>query len=110
MSIRIKNNFNPMKVAVKTRAAIGLYAHTEAKRMEEEAKRNAPWTDRTSNARNSLKGDFEWKGNKAKIILSGNMDYSVWLELANEKKYSIIVPTINRNAHKVLKGYQKLVK
>lgn len=110
MSIRVRNNFKPMKALVKTRAAIGLYAHTEAKRMEGNAKRNAPWVDRTSNARNSIQGDFGWQGSQAKIVLSGNMDYSVFLELAMEKRYSILAPTLQNNAPKVLRGYQKLVK
>ncbi|MBS4536810.1 hypothetical protein GOQ29_14410 [Clostridium sp. D2Q-14] len=110
MSIKIKNNFNPMKALVKTRAAIGLYADTEAKRMEGATKRNAPWTDRTSNARNSIRGDFGWQGSKAKIILSGGTEYFPYLELAMEKKYAILAPTLQNNVSKVLKGYQKLVK
>lgn len=110
MSIRTKNNFNANKTMGKVRAAIGVYADTAAKQMEEDAKKNASWTDRTSNARNSIQGGFGWEGNKCKIALSANMDYSVYLELANEKKYAILVPTIQRNAPKIIKGYQKLVK
>ena len=110
MSIRVKNNFNPQKVEKMVRAAIGVYADTAAKKMEGEAKKNAPWTDRTGNARNSIQGDFGWQGNKAVITLGGNMDYSVWLELAYEKKYAILKPTIDRNAPEILKGYQRLVK
>lgn len=108
--IRVKNTFKAAPVIAKQRAALGLYAHTAAKKMEAEAKRNAPWTDRTSNARNSIQGDFGWKGNKATIVLSGNMDYSVYLELAMEKRYAILVPTVQKNASEVLRGYQKLVK
>lgn len=109
MTIRIKNNFNAKMVENKVRAAIGLYADTAAKKMEGEAKNNAPWIDRTSNARNSILGDFGWKGNQAVITLSGNMNYSVFLELAHEKKYAILVPTIQRNAPEVLRAYRKLV-
>lgn len=109
MSIRVKNNFNPQKAAKQVRAAIGAYADTAAKKMEGEAKMNAPWADRTGNARNSIQGDFGWQGNKAVITLSGNMDYSVYLELAHEKKYAILKPTIDRNAPEILKGYQRLV-
>lgn len=110
MSIRVKNNFNPQKAAKQVRAAIGAYADTAAKKMEAEAKRNAPWQDRTGNARNSIQGNFGWQGNKAVISLSGNKEYSVYLELAHEKKYAILKPTIDRNAPEVIKGYQKLVK
>ncbi|NBI08277.1 hypothetical protein [Senegalia massiliensis] len=110
MSIRVRNNFNPLKALIKTRAAIGLYADTEAKRMEGKAKIDAPWTDRTNNARSSIRGNFGWQGSQAKIILSGNMDYFPYLELAMEKRYAILSPTLQNNAPKVLKGYQKLVK
>ena len=105
-----RNKFNAKTTMNKVRAAIGVYADTAAKKMEAEAKDNAPWVDRTSNARNSIQGNFEWKGNHCVITLSGNMDYSVYLELAHEKKYAILVPTIQRNAPDVIKGYQKLVK
>jgi hypothetical protein len=109
MSMRVTNKTNFKAVENKVRAAIGLFADTAAKKMEGEAKNNASWTDRTSNARNSIRGEFGWKGNKAVIILSGNMEYSPYLELANEKKYAILVPTIQRNAPEVLKAYKKVV-
>lgn len=92
------------------KAAIGVYADTAALKMEGQAKRDAPWTDRTSNARNSIQGDFGWRGNNAIITLSGGMEYSVYLELAMGKKYAILYPTILKNAPDVLRGYQRLVK
>lgn len=107
---RTKNTFNAKATMNKVRAAIGVYADTAAKKMEAEAKSKAKWIDRTSNARNSIQGSFGWKGNHCVITLSGNMDYSAYLELAHEKKYAIIVPTIQRNAPEIIKGYQKLVK
>ena len=72
--------------------------------------RDAPWTDRTSNARNSIQGDFDWRGNRCIITLSGGMEYSVYLELAMGKKYAILYPTVLKNAPDVLRGYQRLVK
>ena len=107
--MRVTNKTNFKAVEKKMRAAIGVYADTAAKTMEGYAKENAKWTDRTGNARNSIQGNFGWKGNQAVITLSGNMDYSVYLELAHEKKYAILKPTIDRNAPEILKGYQRLV-
>jgi len=109
MRIKVTNKLDFKAVEQKIKAAIGLYADTAAKKMEAEAKKNAPWTDRTGNARNSIRGDFGWQGNKAVITLSGNMYYSVYLELAYQKKYAILKPTIDRNAPEILKGYQRLV-
>jgi len=108
--IRVRNNFNTRQVSNRVRAAIGVYADTAAKQMERDAKRDAPWDNRTSNARNSIQGNFNWQGNKATINLSGNMDYSVFLELAHEKRFAILKPTIERNAPTVLRAYQRLVR
>lgn len=108
--MRIKNNLNFKAVENKVKAAIGVYADTEAKRMEAYAKSSKPWTDRTANAKNSIQGDFGWKGSKATISLSGNVDYFVYLELAMGKRYSILRPTIDRHAAAILRGYQRLVR
>jgi len=107
--MNVQNNMNFSAVEKRVRAAIGLYAGTAAEKMEGEAKEKAPWTDRTSNARNSIQGDFGWKGDSAVITLSGNVDYFVYLELGYGKRYSILVPTIQENASEILKGYKKLV-
>ena len=107
--MNVQNNMNFSAIEKRVRAAIGLYAGTAAEKMEGEAKEKAPWTDRTSNARNSIQGGFGWQGDSAIITLSGNVDYFVFLELAHGKKYSILVPTIHANVKEVLNGYKKLV-
>lgn len=104
-----KSTFSADKTYQKAKAALALFADTEALRMEGEAKRNAPWVDRTANARNSLQGDAGWRGRKLVIRLSGNMDYSVFLELANDKKYAIIYPTIQKHAPAILRAYKKVI-
>lgn len=108
--IKIKNGFNRARVEARMRAAIGLYADTSANNLEGIAKEKASWTDRTGHARQSINGDFGWEGDKCKIILSGNTEYFVYLELANEKAYAILKPTIEANTSEILKGYRKLVK
>jgi len=107
--MKVTNTFNAKMVEQQVKAAIGLFGDTAAKKMESEAKKGAKWEDRTSNARNSIQGSFGWEGSKAKITLSGNMDYSVYLELAHEKSFAILVPTIQRNAPEILKAYKKVV-
>lgn len=106
----IKNTVNFSKVKAKMKTGITMYGKTESGRLEKSAKSNAKWTDRTSNARNSIQGDFEWKGDIARINLSGNMEYSVFLELAYGKRYAILVPTIEKSAPSIINGYKKLVK
>ncbi len=108
--MKVTNTFDTNPVKAKVRMAIKIFGEAEAKRMEGEAKADAPWTDRTSNARNSITGSFRWEEAKAIITLSGNMDYSVYLELAMEEKYAVLIPTIRRNTPAILNGYRKLVK
>lgn len=108
--IRVKNNFRAAPVMSKMRSAIGLYAHTASKKMEGEAKKKAPWKDRTANARNSIQGDFGWEGNSCRVVLSGNVEYFVYLELAHGKRYAVLVPTVHKSTPEVLRGYQRLVK
>ena len=75
---------------IKTRAALGLYADTVAKKMETHAKSNKPWVDRTGRAKQSLNSSWKWVGDVARVELSHGVYYGIYLELCNEKKYAII--------------------
>ncbi|MGO3751210.1 MAG: HK97 gp10 family phage protein [Peptoniphilaceae bacterium] len=97
-------------VTSKLKSGIELYGNTAAKQLEASAKTNAPWTDRTTNARNSIQSNFNWKGKKAVIEVSGNVDYFVYLELANKKKNAILVPTIQKEGKSILEGYRRIFK
>ena len=107
--MNVTNNTNFKEVERKMRAKIGLYVNTAALKAEGVAKSEAPWTDRTGDARNSIQGEAGWRKNDMVITLSGNMNYSVYLELAHEKKYAILKPTIHELAPEILKGYEKVV-
>lgn len=107
--MRVRNTVDFNKISLKARRAIQMYGATQAKQLEAAAKKDAPWVDRTSNARNSIQGDFEWQGPEACIVLSGNVDYFPYLELTNSKKYAVLVPTIQRASPEVLAGYKRLV-
>ena len=104
------SKFNLRQAANKQLAALGLYADTAAQKMVAHAKPNARWTDHTTNARESISGGHYWRGNTLVVRLSGGMEYSVYLELANEKRYAILRPTVERFAPEILEGYQGLVK
>lgn len=103
-------NFDLSKAVDRHKAALGMYADTAAKKIKGEAKAKAPWQDRTGNARESIDGTGGWEGNELKVVLSGGMSYSVYLELAYERRYAILKPTIDKNASEILNSYQKLVK
>ena len=95
---------------IKTRAALGLYADTVAKKMEAYAKSNKPWTDRTSRAKQSLNSSWKWMGNVARVELSHGVDYGIYLEFCNEKRYAIIKPTIDAIAPQAIRGLNKILK
>ena len=95
---------------IKTKAALGLYADTVAKKMEAHAKGNKPWTDRTGRAKQSLNSSWKWMGDVARVELSHGVDYGIYLEFCNEKRYAIISPTINYISPKVIKGLKNIIK
>ena len=95
---------------IKTRAALGLYADTVAKKMESHAKSNKPWVDRTGRAKQSLNSSWKWVGDVARVELSHGVDYGVYLEFCNEKRYAIISPTIDKISPQAIRGLNKILK
>lgn len=70
----------------KMKAAVGVYCDSAGKKIAGEAKKNAKWTDRTGNARQTIDGGFKWQDeNKCAAYVAGNMEYSPYLELAHAK-------------------------
>ena len=93
----------------KVNATVGIYAKTASKTLENYAKQNAPWTDRTGHARQRLTGDAEEVERGWQIALSQGVDYGVYLELAHEKKYAILQPTILAKSGDVMHGFTHLM-
>jgi len=91
---RLYDNFS--KLQSKFQGAVELLCENGAEKMEGYAKENRPWTDRTSRARQSLKGDWEKAGNSYKIQIAHGVSYGVWLETAHERRYAILLPTVNK--------------
>jgi hypothetical protein len=89
-------------------AAIRMYGDTSAKKLESYAKRNRKWTDRTADARNRLKGSVYKVTKGYQLELAHGVDYGIWLELANEKNYAIIEPTIRLKSPEILRGLNRL--
>lgn len=70
--------------------------------MEAYAKTNAPWTDRTGNARQGLHGGVELRAeNELVLFLSHGVEYGIWLELANAGKYAIVGPTADVHLNRI---------
>lgn len=89
--------------------AMQMYCETAAKDLEGYMKQNRPWTDRTSQARQRLHCDVERTDTGFRLVLAHGVDYGIWLELANEKKYAILEPTVRLRGPEVVRGFRGLV-
>ena len=61
---------------------------------EQIAKENAPWTDRTGDARKLLRGTVIDDGKALGFQLAHRVEYGKWLERDGDGKYSILKPTV----------------
>ena len=85
-------------------------AKSAAARMEGEAKRNAPWTDRTGNARQTIRGVSGWAGKKLRCGVTGNMEYSPYLEFTHEGQNAVLFPTLENNRAKIMEQMKRVVR
>lgn len=80
--------------------AVRALADYIAAKIQNEARANAPWRDRTGNARTGLFAVADQAARDAtEIYLSHGhtIHYGLWLEVAHGQKYAIIMPTLERN-------------
>lgn len=85
----------PPKIKERIRSRV----RTAAKRGESSMKINAPWTDRTGEARDGLyakAGTYTDAGAISRYTIDfGNLSgHGIWLEIAMSGKYQIIMPTL----------------
>ncbi len=74
----------------------GLAGVTEhhATRAQSKMKTNARWTDRTTVARTGLGAKAFHEELHHSIVLYHTAPYGIWLEIANNGRYQIIMPTV----------------
>ena len=97
------------KLESRSDAAIRMYAEQGAEMLRDSAQENRRWTDRTGQARQRLNGYVGKIAEGYRITLAHGVDYGLWLELANEKKYSIIPQTIESvGTFEILPGFERL--
>lgn len=78
--------------------------------VESYMKTTAPWTDRTTNARNGLSAKYVRSGTVHSIVCFHQVPYGIWLEVANNGKYRIIVPTLVSQGCEVMKTMDQVFK
>lgn len=72
--------------------------------VESHAQANAPWSDITGRARQGLKADISIEGGEVVLTLSHSVDYGYWLELIQQGKFAIIMPTLEALGPEILKN------
>lgn len=98
------------KMATKLGAAVLMYASTKAVELEAKMKQNRPWTDRTGMAKATLNAKVSRPNNNTvRIILAHGVDYGIWLELAHEKNYAIIGPTIEQEGPRIISDLDNIM-
>lgn len=85
-------------------AAIEKQLHEMAERMEMYMKANAPWEDRSGDARSGLTAQAERINGQPGIVLYHTVDYGIWLEIRWGGEYAIIQPTIEHFQGEIMSG------
>jgi len=93
----------------KVKRAAMITAQRMAPQVEAYMKNNAPWTDRTGNARNGLAAHAYQEGDEIGILLYHQVSYGIWLEIAHSGKYAIIQPTVDVMGPRVMQQYSNLL-
>ncbi len=78
--------------------------------IEDYMKVNAPWKDRTANARQTLNVRPREFKDSVVIDLAHGMFYGIYLELSNAGRYAIINPTLDKYSPLVWKSVLDLLK
>lgn len=98
------------KLGAKMGAAMLMYAVTKSQQMQGYMQSNAPWTDRTGMARQTLTSRVSQPdSNTIRITCSHGVDYGIWLELAHEKNWAIVAPTIDKFAPEIINGMNNIM-
>ena len=97
-------------VETKSQVAFRMFATEGAKKFENYAKQNRPWTDRTGQARQRLTGWVEMFSDKIRIHIGHGVDYGIYLELANQKRFAILQQTVNAVSPEILEGFSELTR
>lgn len=106
----------------KLNLAVAALMKKSAPQVQNYARKNAPWTDRTGNARQGLfatysagreaflSSSFGGDGTGQHVItLSHSVNYGIWLEVRWAGKYAIIGPTVAAEGARIMGNMNKLI-
>ena len=89
--------------------AIGMVFESFALKVRAYAVKNAPWQDRTAHARQGLRTQVDTVGAVFTLTLFHTMDYGIWLEIANDGRYAVILKTMEKQFPLLMELIRKTV-
>lgn len=95
--------------AFKTGNGMGEIANDFADQLVSYAVANAPWEDRSGDARAGLQAAVTLENESLEIDLYHTIDYGLWLEVRWGGKYAIIIPTVEAMGPKLLAKMDNLL-
>lgn len=78
-------------------------------RGENTMRKDAPWQDRTTNARNGLHVVVEHTRDRHTLTFAHGVPYGIWLEVRWAGKYSIIMPSVLKEGRAMMKSFKKIL-
>lgn len=90
------------KFQFKTANRMGEIAGDFAEELLEYARANAPWGDRTGDARAGLDYEVSLRNESLEVSLFHTVDYGIWLEIRWGGRYAIIIPTVEQKGSELL--------
>lgn len=70
-------------------------------------KSNAPWTDRTGNARQGLHAVYGKEGDAHTLTLAHGVSYGIWLEVRYAGRYAVILDSMQNSGSDVMRLLDK---
>ena len=93
-----------------TDKAVRVYAEQGALKLQNFARENRKWTDRTGQARQRLHSFVGKIPEGYRITLAHGVDYGLWLELAHEKRFAIIPQSLEYvGTFEIIPGFECLM-
>jgi hypothetical protein len=116
MASRIKIDYNDkaLKRNVSTfktrlRKAVALTTERHAAETTAWMKTNARWTDRTSAARTGLYTVATHSPSYEELLMGYSVNYGIWLEVANDRQYSIILPAMRIMGESLMQNLEYVI-
>lgn len=89
------------------RYVTGVFEYSKLEAIEY-MKENAPWTDRTGNARSGLFAITNYGDDYWELVLAHSVFYGIYLETRFSGKYAIIAPTVLEMGNRILNRLDSL--